>query len=233
MKTFTIENETHHITIHNSAKAAEAVPNSERFGSEAQLAKLAAHWPASRPVEIWNSLPGETPARKFQDRTTAISRIWKAIQSLGRAPSAAVDEPAAIPENAPETVPVSERIEKAQPEAAIPNSPDLAPATPVAPHPPDVAPEAAPAKRKATREKKERQTAAHPGTPREGSKTSQAIAILKREGGATLEEIMAAMGWQSHTTRAMMSAGGSLAKKHGLVISSQKVGDKRTYSIKA
>jgi Protein of unknown function (DUF3489) len=44
---------------------------------------------------------------------------------------------------------------------------------------------------------------------------------------------MAAMGWQSHTTRAMMSAGGSLAKKHGLVISSQKVGDKRTYSIKA
>ena len=50
--------------------------------------------------------------------------------------------------------------------------------------------------------------------------------------GATLEEIMTAMGWQQHTTRALMSAGGSLAKKHGLVVTSEKVGDKRTYFIK-
>ena len=56
--------------------------------------------------------------------------------------------------------------------------------------------------------------------------------MLKRDGGVTLEEIMTAMGWQEHTTRAMMSAGGSLAKKHGLVVTSQKVGDRRTYSIK-
>ena len=68
--------------------------------------------------------------------------------------------------------------------------------------------------------------------PREGSKTSQVIAMLKREGGATLEEIMTAMGWQQHTTRALMSAGGSLTKKHGLVVTSQKVGDQRTYFIK-
>jgi hypothetical protein len=39
MKSFTIENETNNITVHNSAKEAEAVPNSERFGSEAALAK--------------------------------------------------------------------------------------------------------------------------------------------------------------------------------------------------
>ena len=33
--------------------------------------------------------------------------------------------------------------------------------------------------------------------------------MLKREGGGTpLEEIMAAMQWQKHTTRAMLSAGG-------------------------
>jgi hypothetical protein len=57
--------------------------------------------------------------------------------------------------------------------------------------------------------------------------------MLKREGGATLEEIMTEMGWQQHTTRAMMSAGGSLAKKHGLVVTSEKVGDRRTYFIKA
>ena len=57
--------------------------------------------------------------------------------------------------------------------------------------------------------------------------------MLKREGGTTLEEIMAAMGWQKHTTRAMLSAGGSLTKKHGLVVTSEKVGEKRVYSIKA
>ena len=57
--------------------------------------------------------------------------------------------------------------------------------------------------------------------------------MLKREGGTTLEEIMSAMGWQKHTTRAMLSAGGSLTKKHGLVVTSEKVGDTRTYKIKA
>jgi hypothetical protein len=75
MKHFTIENETNSITIHGSAKDAEAVPNSERFSSEAALAKLAANWPAARLIEIWNSLPGETPVRKFKDRATAVSRI--------------------------------------------------------------------------------------------------------------------------------------------------------------
>lgn len=44
---------------------------------------------------------------------------------------------------------------------------------------------------------------------------------------------MAAMQWQKHTTRAMLSAGGSLTKNHGLVVTSEKIGDKRVYSIKA
>jgi hypothetical protein len=70
--------------------------------------------------------------------------------------------------------------------------------------------------------------------PRDGSKTSRVIELLKREGGVTLQEIMTEMGWQSHTTRALMSAGGSLAKKHGLTVESTKGADgERTYSIKA
>ena len=52
-------------------------------------------------------------------------------------------------------------------------------------------------------------------------------------GGATLEEIMAAMQWQRHTTRAMLSAGSSLTKNRGLVVVSEKAGDQRRYSIKA
>ncbi len=239
MKAFTIENETNNITLHATIQDAEAVPNAELFRNEAALAKLAANWPASRLVEIWNSLPGETPVKKFKDRATAVSRIWKAIQSLGQdAPVA--EEPAPVPETAPvaelpETAPVpdQEASKTVQPDVVIPESPEPAPATPVAPQTPDVAPEQAPAKNKATRAKKTPVAATNASVPREGSKTSQVIAMLKREGGTTLEEIMTAMGWQKHTTRAMLSAGGSLTKNHGLVITSEKVGDKRTYSIKA
>jgi len=241
MKTFTIENETNNIMIHGSAKEAEAVPNSERFGNEAALAKLAANWPAARLVEIYNSLPGETQVRKFKDRVTAVSRVWKAIQSLGQAAQAS-EEPAPVSEIAPATevseatpVPAQHASEAAQPGAVIPESAEPAVATAVAPHAPDVASSEPGAKKKATREKKASVAtkAKDAGAPREGSKTSQVIAMLKREGGTTLEEIMAEMGWLKHTTRAMLSAGGSLTKNHGLTVTSEKVGDKRIYSIKS
>jgi hypothetical protein len=84
MKTFTIDAENN-ITIHASVKEAEAIADSERFSNEAALAKLAANWPTARLVEIWNSLPGATEVKKFKDRATAASRIWKAIQTLGEA----------------------------------------------------------------------------------------------------------------------------------------------------
>ena len=101
MKNFTIENETSSITVHGSAKEAEAVPNSERFSNEPALAKLAANWPAARLVEIYNSLPGKTPVKKFKDRATAVSRIWKAIERLGETAPAPAEEPASAPETAP------------------------------------------------------------------------------------------------------------------------------------
>src|ERR1700720_3739107 len=82
MKNFTIENETNNITIHTTVQDAEAVANAERFRNEAGLGKLAADWPAARLVDIWNSLPGATPVKKFKDRATAVNRIWKAIQKL-------------------------------------------------------------------------------------------------------------------------------------------------------
>src|SRR5690242_17329496 len=90
MKTYTIESESNNITLHASVKDAESVPGAERFSSEAALAKLAADWPATRLLEIWNSMPGATPVKKFTDRKTAISRIWKAIQNLGVTTAATV-----------------------------------------------------------------------------------------------------------------------------------------------
>jgi hypothetical protein len=39
---------------------------------------------------------------------------------------------------------------------------------------------------------------------------------------------MAKFGWQAHTTRALMSAGGSVTKKHGITVISEKVSDAHT-----
>ena len=70
MKTFIIENQTNNITLHASGKDAEMVTDSERFSREGALAKLAASWPVCRLADIWNSLPGATPVKKFKDRAT-------------------------------------------------------------------------------------------------------------------------------------------------------------------
>jgi hypothetical protein len=94
MKTFTIENETNNITTYATKHEATAVQNAESFSSAEELAQLASNWPAPRLIEIWNSLPG-APVKKFTDRKTAATRIWKAIQSLGETP---IPEPAAEPE---------------------------------------------------------------------------------------------------------------------------------------
>jgi hypothetical protein len=80
MKTYTIENETNNITVHATAQDAEAVANADCFRNEAGLAKLAAQWPSARLVEIWNSLPGETPVKKFTDRKKAVEVL--ALQPL-------------------------------------------------------------------------------------------------------------------------------------------------------
>ena len=89
MKTFTIDTDNN-ITIFASQQQAKASDQTEAalFSSQEELTKLSAHWPTHRLVDLWNSLPGFTPVKKFTDRKTAIARIWKAIQSLQPAPEA-------------------------------------------------------------------------------------------------------------------------------------------------
>ncbi len=92
MTTFGISTDNY-ITVFDSAADAESNPQTEHFSSAEELAELAANWPASRLIEIWNNLPGVTPVKKFTDRQTAVTRIWKAIQELGEAvPASAVAE---------------------------------------------------------------------------------------------------------------------------------------------
>jgi hypothetical protein len=235
MMTFTIENETNNITLHMTLQEAAAVAGAELFHDEAGLVTLAGSWPTARLVDIWNSLPGANPVKKFTDRKTAVTRIWNAIQRLAEHVSPAVvsEEPQQVPAETEAPGPTEEPTIAPVKEAGPENPETHASDTTGAPQSPDVAPEGAPAGTKPTKARKEPKAATSGSVPREGSKTSQVIAMLRREGGTTLEEIMAAMGWQKHTTRAMLSAGGSLTKNRALIIISEKVGDKRTYSIKA
>ena len=80
MKLFSIDRENN-ITAFAKRKDAEAATG-DTFRSKTELGELAVAWPASRLVEIWNSIPGCVPVKKFTNRKTAVLRIWKAIQSL-------------------------------------------------------------------------------------------------------------------------------------------------------
>ena len=89
--------------------------------------------------------------------------------------------------------------------------------------PPRVRPKKAKAPQQASQQEK---------TPpaREGSKKAEVLALLRREGGATLPELMTATGWQAHSVRGFLS--GALGKKMGLTVNSAKREDgTRVYSI--
>jgi hypothetical protein len=132
MKTFTIENETNNITTNPSAKEAEGNLDAERFSTEAEFAGLAENWSTARLIEIWNSLPGANPVKKFTDRNTAVVRIWKALQSLGGALPAEAAEPEAKsavetplePEPSAEAVPTQP---EPTPEPDAPTEPETMP----------------------------------------------------------------------------------------------------------
>jgi len=106
MTTFTIDSDNS-ITAFASLLEAQAadIAGAEFFSSEEELAQLAASWPvagahgrgSSKLMELWNSLPGVTPVKKFKDRKTALARIWRAAQALTPpgAPQGAQDAPKA------------------------------------------------------------------------------------------------------------------------------------------
>jgi len=55
--------------------------------------------------------------------------------------------------------------------------------------------------------------------------------MLKRDEGATIDQIVEATGWQRHTVRGAIS--GALKKKLGLTVTSEKVEGTRIYRIPA
>jgi hypothetical protein len=61
------------------------------------------------------------------------------------------------------------------------------------------------------------------------SKQAEVIALLRRPEGATVAELVAATGWQPHTVRGLFS--GTLKKKLGLTLASEREEGGRTYRI--
>ena len=176
MTTYTIDQENN-VTAHAAAKDTNSQPGSERFSNTKELVRLAEKWPASRLVDIWNSLPGQTAVKKFTSRKTAVTRIWLAIQKRdadGGAQSPAKKGPSA---------------QNALQSSKVPRA-------------------------------------------RANSKKAGILALLQRRGGATLEELMSATGWQAHSLRGFIS--GAIGKKMGLAVESAKRQDGgRVYAIRS
>jgi len=78
MKTFALDSDDN-ITVLASEETSPQ-PGVERFHSAEQFAALAKSWPAGRLVKIWNKLAGVHPVKKFTDRQTGVTRIWKALE---------------------------------------------------------------------------------------------------------------------------------------------------------
>jgi len=195
--------------------AAEQIPEGqEHFSSEEELFATSTTWPADRLVAIWNSFAGVAgfgadlkPVKKFTDRTVACKRIWNAIQKLD---AGAAGTPAETTEGAAATA--TAKAPKAKAAKSAPKAKATKPAKPA----------------KAANAPKAGKSA-KPAAPRENSKKAIVIEMMKRKGGATLNEIAEETGWARHTIRGFVSIAGS---KLGLTIESTKnsAGD-RTYHI--
>jgi hypothetical protein len=95
MNTFVIDNDNN-ITSFGPGEELPDAEQTPKFKSREEFEQLAESWPAERLVEIWNTLPGARPVKKFTNRNTAVSRVWKALQGLSPAVAPDVAHVAAV-----------------------------------------------------------------------------------------------------------------------------------------
>jgi hypothetical protein len=89
MYIFVIDEENR-VTAHAVTKALNIPKGQFKFADPKELARLAAGWPATRLVEIWNNLANSKKVLRFADRNAAIQRIWKVVQKMAASPPAQV-----------------------------------------------------------------------------------------------------------------------------------------------
>jgi Protein of unknown function (DUF3489) len=213
MKTYTIDTEN---AISAFATAEEAAAASttpfDTFTSRQELADLIAAWPPERIVATWNSLPGVAPVKRFKTSNVAATKIWERIRDLGDAVQSEpkATKPAVAPAKPKAAKKAAGRAQSAK------GAPAKAKASKKA-----TPPKAAPKGKKARAQGSD--------GPREGSKMGQVIEMMRRKNGATIEEIMKAMGWQRHTVRGFVA--GAMKKAGYQVESFKPEGGERTYRI--
>jgi len=92
------------------------------------------------------------------------------------------------------------------------------------------APPKARSARKATAARKPAKSRHQARHARPGSKTAKVLDLLRRPGGASLQELQKATGWLPHSVRGFLS--GALRQKLGLPLTSTKnSGTERRYSL--
>jgi len=96
-----------HIVVDPAPEGADPLGSvQERFSSAAELAALAAGWPAQRLVHIWNGLPGVLPVRRFENREMGVHRIWKRLQTRSAPEKPLAEVAAPVEAHATESAPV-------------------------------------------------------------------------------------------------------------------------------
>ena len=136
-----------------------------RVPSLEELTTFTSAWPMLQLVRVWNQLPGRRRLTRFENRSIALQRLWRALAGLQTQAAEAEDKP------------------KPQ-------------------------------------EKKK------PAGP---SKSERLIGLLRTPGGATLQALMEASGWQAHSVRGFLS--GKLSKQLGLPVASFRRDGERVYAL--
>jgi hypothetical protein len=184
------------------AQVPAGTDRSTTFSTEKELAKLIADWPISRLIDAWNSFAGVAP---FDD--------LKPIKKFTNRKTAVVRIWNAVTRLTPLVAPVTADV------ASVKRNGKKSPTT----------------SRRAVVARPAAKRAAEPASARSkktGSKKTDVLALMRRDSGATMAEIIQLTGWQPHTVRGFIS--GTLVKKMGLAVDSFRgEGRERTYQIKS
>lgn len=195
---FTIDAENS-IAAHDGTPIEALESDARTFTTLEGLDAATAEGGAARLVEIWNGFAGVAgqfanlkPVKRFMDRKTGLRRIWSALQLLApEAIEASVQAPAPV---AGLAAPKAKKGKGAK-NADNPKQP---------------------------RERTKRKTDAQPAKPADAGKTTAkdtVLAMIRKKGGASLDEIVTATGWQKHTVRGFISV---VPGKAGLTVTSSK-----------
>ena len=164
-------------------------PSVASFSSQPDMATALSDWPTSKLVELWNSFAGAPPfgdlkpVKKFETRESAVKRIWNALQVFGKqAEAAATDAGYSGQPGASEDARAS--VAAAEKRKAV--IADIEAARKAKPTKPKTAkqPKAVPVG------KPNAKITALPATPQR----TAALALLKRKGGTSIQEVITALG---------------------------------------